>query len=107
MGTFTKLTLQMRKMEVSLREVKMPTQFTSNTDRTGTQVYLTPQPILGLSKLWPLARFCMTCELRMIFTLLRSCKNKGKKEYATEAICSTQSLKYVLAIYRKFAKLCS
>lgn len=73
----------------------MPTQFTSNTDRTGTQVYLTPQLILRLSKLWPLACFCMTYKLRMIFTLLRSCKNKGKKEYATEAICGPQSLKHL------------
>lgn len=89
-------------------KIKMPTWPKSNTARTRTQVYVPPKPILGLGKLWPSSCFCMTCELRMVFTLFKCSKYKNKKEYVTETLHDAQSLKDLLCgpLQKTFANPC-
>lgn len=48
-------------------------------------------------------------ELRTVFIFLKGCKNqptnhqRNKDKYVTETLCDSQSLNYLLNLYRKFA----
>lgn len=52
----------------------------------------------GLAKLWPVACFGKTHELRMVFIFL---KGYLKKEYAKETLCGPQNIKYLLPVLQK------
>lgn len=57
----------------------------------------------GVDELWPAGKsnplpvFNMACDLRIIFMFFRDCEKYNKEEYATEAICGPQRLKYLLS----------
>lgn len=56
--------------------------------------------ICGTNLVMAMACFCVACQLRMVFIVLKSCK-KQNKECTIEIRCGLQSLKYLLFHDRK------